>query len=578
MTDLGRQLAAIPGPRFALGLSQVSPSEQRALLRARFRYDELGMVRFLWGAHYSRPFAEPHTRMLTREKVPWSKRMETGQRHLRAIAAPRGISKTGTTIADLCHDVLYGIERVVPILSAELGLSRQSLASIRELLSADSVTELYGPCTFKGGTDRYTVTTADGHACTFIAKSFGTSVRGLKEGMVRPTRLVVDDGEDKHRVNNPDQRRRWRDFLAADILKLGDLSGGLIVDWLGTVLHADSVLAGLLKDPGWHSVKYAAMVQAPTRSDLWDACAAVWADLGRRSPWVAVAEAGYAERWRPGMKTWGALEDAEQRREIARAFYEGHRDDMDVGAVMLAPAWISVFDYHIALWAEGRASVRKELDNDPINPDDCLFDVPRIRRCRFDGTYIHTSRGTRVAIDTCKVGIWLDHSKGKKTSDYPAICTVARDREGWRYWIGCDLTRRQPTARHEALWAAWERFARLRPKVGMDATGTQGLLGEAMQRIQRDRRNAQKAWDMDLREYEYTSSEGSAVSLIHEWEPAVANGWIELDEGLPSAAWDQIRDFPSADHDDALAAAERADWLLNPVSMPTVTRSAGLGG
>lgn len=536
------------------------------------------MLRYLWPEHYGRSFAAPHRQILGREKTPWQERMDTGQRHLRAIAAPRGISKTGTTIADLCHDVLYGIERVVPVLSAELGLSRQSLGTIRELLSAERVTSLYGRVQFAGGSDRYTATTADGHACTFIAKSFGTSVRGLKEGMVRPTRLAVDDGEDKHLVNNPEQRRKWRAFLAEDILKLGELSGGLIVDWLGTVLHADSVLAGLLKDPGWSATCYRAMIARPDRGDLWEACRAVWADLGCTGPWWALAESAYTRDWRPGRYTWEGLPEPDRRRCAARAFYGAHREDMDVGAQMLAPAWISVFDYHVALWAEGVASVRKELDNDPVNPDDCLFDLTRLRRCSFDGACVRTSRGAAVPIDTCKVALWLDHSKGAETSDYPAICTVARDPEGWRYWIGCDLTRRQPTLRHEALWSAWDRFAKLRPKVGMDATGTQGLLSEAMQRIQRDRRNAGKPWDMDLREYTYSSKTGSAVDLIEEWEPALTNGWVEVATEIPAAAIDQIRDFPGADHDDALAAAERADWLLMGEGVGTVKFVRGLGG
>ena len=329
MTALGRHLATIPGPQFTAGLAHLSPTEQREALGERFRYDRQHFIKWLWPEAYARPFARYHVDILSRDKVGWKDRVNSGSKTLRALAAPRSTSKTGITCADLAHDVLYGLERVVPVLSAELTLSRTSLATIRELLSAQTVTDLYGPVTFKGGVDRYTATTANGYACTFIAKSFGTSVRGLKEGMIRPTRLIVDDGEDKLRVNNPDIRRDWWDFLQADILKLGDLAGGLIVDWLGTVLHRDSVLAKLIKPDGdgagWESEVYRACEQRPTNPALWDACGRVWGNLGLDGEWFDRAETwheGPGRETRPGRRhiPFRLLRPLDQRRRAAFQF------------------------------------------------------------------------------------------------------------------------------------------------------------------------------------------------------------------------------------------------------------------
>ena len=52
----------------------------------------------------------------------------------------------------------------------------------------------------------------------------------------------------------------------------------------------------------------------------------------------------------------------------------------------------------------------------------------------------------------------------------------------------------------------------------------------------------------------------------------LSGGFLEVAEDLPDQVLSQIRDFPGAAHDDALAAAERADWLLMgaPEVAPTV--------
>lgn len=534
MTALGRHLASIPAAEFGAGLRRLSVPAQNEALRERFRYDRIGMVRWLWPDSYGRPFADVHTEVLTRPKTPWRERIGTQTKTLRALAAPRGFSKTGTIVADLAHDALYGLERVVAILSAELSLSRNSLRTVRDLLTSERVTDLYGIVKITGGSDRFTATTAQGHVCTFIAKSFGTTVRGLKDGTIRPTRVVIDDGEDKLKVNNPDQRRKWHAFLSEDVLKVGDLTGGLVVDWLGTVLHPDAVLARLLKAPGWSTRCYAACVKRPEREDLWAACGRIWADL--------------------------TIGDVDARRAAAMAFYRDHRTEMDHGAEMLSSDWLSLFAWYEAVWSEGMSSVLKELQNDPRNSEDALIDMDRICACRFDGKTIHTSRGTDVLLADCKVGIWLDPSSGGDGSDLPAICVVARDRYGYRYWLEANGTRRRPSEQHAALWATWEAWlARgAKPLVGVDVTGTQGNIDESFDRMRDERRKAGKTWQMPLARHTFSEDKVMRLSTL---EPAIHNGWIEVDERIPQDARDQLRDFPTGTHDDYLDALERADWL-----------------
>lgn len=537
------------------------------------------MLKYLWPEYYAyRPYAPYHLDILTREKTAWIDRRGCGYRTLRALAAPRSTSKTGILRGDLCHDILFGLEALIAIFSVSLANSIQTLARVRKMLLSKRVAAVFGAITITGGALRYTVTTADGHKCTMVAKSFGTDVRGLDDD-TRPTRIAIDDGESKLKVAKAENREKQWLFLVEDILKLGDIGGGLIVDFVGTVLHADSILARLLqssgKGAGWSAWRYQACISPPVNKRLWEECRLVWSDLSLSTPWVEVAR---QEHVMIDGVPFDDIPKIDRRRAAAQAFYRAHKEAMDEGAVMLAEPWINLFQYQETIWAEGITSVLKELQNDPRNAETALFNLDDesapglIRRCRFDGRYIHTSRGTVVPIAACKVAIWLDHSGGKAKSDYPAIAVVAKDPDGWRYWIRCDLTRRQPSAQHAALWTVWEHFAALNPSVGVDATGTQGLLGEAMDRQTKDRRAAGKPWNMDLREYTYSKRGGSAATLIEEWESVLSGGFLEVAEDLPDQVLSQIRDFPGAAHDDALAAAERADWLLMgaPEVAPTV--------
>ena len=554
MTALGRHLAALPPADFIRGLRPLSPDRKRGAMRARWRYDVGGMLKYCFPTLYSRRWNRFHRDVLGREKVPYSERKGSHFNLLRADAAPRGNAKTTLLKGDLLHDVVYDLEEFIVVVSAETRLARSITRDLFRKFSARSgrFVELYGPFKVEGGVDSFSVTMPNGHRTAFLARSFGTQIRGANDDGPRPTKIVVDDGERPDRVRNPKTRNEWMEFLEDDIINAGPADGGLVLEWRGTVLHPDAILARLFKREGWQTSKYRAMEGTPKRADLWEECRRIFIDLERG--------------------------DLRARYDAARAFHELHKAEMCEGVTMLDEEAYPLFALYLEVWTKGWRSVNRDRQNEPRDSESSLFNLDRpeepgcIRRCRFDGRYIHTSRGTVVPIAACKVAIWLDHSGGKAKSDYPAIAVVAKDPDGWRYWIRCDLTRRQPSAQHAALWTVWEHFAALNPSVGVDATGTQGLLGEAMDRQTKDRRAAGKPWNMDLREYTYSKRGGSAATLIEEWESVLSGGFLEVAEDLPDQVLSQIRDFPGAAHDDALAAAERADWLLMgaPEVAPTV--------
>ncbi|MEG0755469.1 MAG: hypothetical protein RR450_03655 [Oscillospiraceae bacterium] len=92
---------------------------------------------------------------------------------------------------------------------------------------------------------------------TFILpRGAGQQVRGLNYRGNRPDLIIVDDLEDSEGVRSDDQRLKLKEWFFADVENSVDRGRN---DWkivvIGTLLHEDSLLMNLAKDPAWHVVK-----------------------------------------------------------------------------------------------------------------------------------------------------------------------------------------------------------------------------------------------------------------------------------------------------------------------------------
>lgn len=571
-----RHLASLAPEVFRAGLRRLDPEEQRRALVLRFRYDRESFARFLWPDVYRRPFAAPHHHILGAEKVSWRDRRDSGTKLLRAVAAPRGFAKTQTTIADLCHDAIYGLEGFVPVISAKLRLARESVRTVRSRVGRDRVRDLYGPIEVVGGKEAFSIRSPlTENWCGFRPYSFGTEVRGESYDDVRPTRVAVDDGEERLRVNKPEYRQECRDFLDADIIKLSDSGGGIIVDWLGTVLHEDAVLAHLIGDPGWDAVKYKALIEEPRREDLWTACGVVWGDLSLASPWFGVAAERVDTEWTPGRKRWAQLKDVEKRREAAYSFYLAHQAEMDDGAEMLASTWISVFDFHVALWAEGRASVLKDYQNTPRDPKTRIYTHKLFPKCRvitlpngelgIQRLDAHGNpEGRTIPRSDGRVTLRLDPIPGEDMgglgggpggSDYAAIAVLFTDRDGVVYVVDGWMDRVTDSRQMAMFWGLAEKWRAERAKI--ESNGFQRWMLGGFRRIQEERKAKGQWWQTALADAEDSRSTTNKIEDITALEPVIATRRILFAEGLPKLGMDQFDEFPTGTHDDFPDAVAR---------------------
>jgi hypothetical protein len=198
--------------------------------------------------------------------------------HMRAsnrmlFIMPRGISKTTLVNAANIRDIVQHTIDFLVYLSETATHSEEQLNNIkRELESNELLKLVYG---VKQPTrsdpeswSQKLIETTDG--IVVAAKGRGGQVRGMNHRGQRPNRIVFDDVEDKESVRTDEQRDKARSWLKGDVEpalpQIGTERGDLI--GIGTIIHHDSLIVNLSKDPEWVVVKFGAI--DPDGDMLWE--------------------------------------------------------------------------------------------------------------------------------------------------------------------------------------------------------------------------------------------------------------------------------------------------------------------
>lgn len=325
----------------------------------------------------------------------------------RATAAPRGHAKsTNLTFKGSLHAALYRYKRYIIILSDTSDQANGFLSAIKdELEDNGAIREDFGNPT--GGVWRENVIiTSQGVRIDAIGA--GQKIRGRKHKNWRPDLMVLDDIENDENVRTVEQRKKLENWFYKAVSKAGDTYTDIV--YIGTLLHYDSLLAKVLKNPAYRSVKYKA-VQSFSTSPLWETWESIYTDLGN-----------------------------EGRELEAKKFFEKNREEMLAGTKVLWEEKLSYYDLMVTRVSEGEASFNSELQNEPVNPDDCLFNEEW-----FD--YYNPEDMDFSSADFRFYG-FVDPSLGKnRRADYSAILTGALEvPTGYLYILDADIVRRHPDA------------------------------------------------------------------------------------------------------------------------------------
>lgn len=544
--DAAAQVAALTDQEFVDRVTPLLPADRDEALRLRFRHDRMGFARYLWPDRFTLPFNACHEALFGASPHPYQTRPKTHD----AIAAPRGIGKSSvSSFVDVVHRVVYDTEAFVVIMAAVQDLAVELVTDIMETLqeTESPLRDLYGRAVVLGGKSDFTVSIAGRPSIRILARSFGQTIRGVKHRGIRPTLIIVDDGERSDRVRSAIQRGQSWKFLNDDVLKAGlkPGTGGTETKIRGTVLHVDSMLATALTHPGWDGQRFASLISWPDRQDLWAQCGRYWCDLTL----------------------------CEYRRAAARAFYEANREEMDRGARVLDPVAEPLFDLYELIWAEGLASFLREKQNQPRDPASQFFDSARFARFRVQQGTVQVldtdGKITRAtALSALKVNLRLDPIPGKELGtlgdetgsgqgDFAAIAAIGRDQYGYGYLLQVWLARCRDTDQLAAMFEIGEQWGATRASI--ESNGFQRLFGRDYRRMVTERRAAGRFWQMALDEDVASTSKEDRIASL---EPSLTNGWLLVNEALDRRAFEQFDEFPCGSHDDAPDAVEGA-WRLS---------------
>ena len=430
----------------------------------------------------------------------------------RATAAPRGHAKsTNLTFKGSLHAALYRYKRYIIILSDTSDQANGFLSAIKdELEDNGAIREDFGDLT--GGVWRENVIiTSQGVRIDAIGA--GQKIRGRKHKNWRPDLMVLDDIENDENVRTVEQRKKLENWFYKAVSKAGDTYTDIV--YIGTLLHYDSLLAKVLKNPAYRSVKYKA-VQSFSTSPLWETWESIYTDLGN-----------------------------EGRELEAKKFFEKNREEMLAGTKVLWEEKLSYYDLMVTRVSEGEASFNSELQNEPVNPDDCLFNEEW-----FD--YYNPEDMDFSSADFRFYG-FVDPSLGKnRRADYSAILTGALEvPTGYLYILDADIVRRHPDAiiSDVLLKADWiqRTYGKRYVKFGVETVQFQWFLKEQLAKS-----SARARIYLPIEEVPQSSDK---VLRIQTLQPDIKNKYIKFSR-RHKLLLEQLQYFPMADHDDGPDALE----------------------
>lgn len=452
----------------------------------------------------------------------------------RAVAAPRGHAKsTNLTFKGTMHSTLYGYKHYPIIISDSSEQAEGFLDNIRvEFEENTAILEDFGSLAGSVWRSNVLVTKTN---IKIEAIGSGKKIRGRKHRNWRPDLIILDDVENDENVRTPEQRKKLKDWFDKAVSKSGDDYTDIV--YIGTLLHYDSLLAKTLTNPAYRSIKYKAVIQFSQADDLWQQWESIFTDLSN-----------------------------DDRESEALAFFQAHKEAMLEGTQVLWEEKLSYYDLMVMRVSEGEASFNSEEQNEPINPDDCLF-----MEEWFD---YYNEAEVNFGDPAFDFFGFIDPSLGKtKRSDFSAIVTLAKHKgSGYMYVVDADIERRHPD-RIIADVLAKERWLRASfghgyRKLGAETNQFQWFLKEELAKA-----SAKAGLYLPIEEVQQTSDK---VMCIQTLQPDVKNKYIKFNR-RHKRLLEQLTQFPMGAHDDGPDALEGARSIAKRVKRFRIVNRAEFG-
>lgn len=337
----------------------------------------------------------------------------------------------------------------------------------------------------------------------------GKKIRGRRFRQWRPDLIICDDLENDESVQSPDQRKKMTTWHGRALSKAGDERTDKVV--IGTILHYDSLLANLLKNPIYKTKKYQSVIEWST-SSLWLEWEKIITNI-----------------------------DNNNRVKEAEAFFKEHEEEMLIGTKVLWPEKESYYLLMLQRIADGPAAFSSEKQNEPISDEDRLFSPEWIQY--YEDEEI-------LGKNLIAVG-FVDPSLGKQGGDYSAIITLGADTNGQVYCLDADIARRHPDVIALDVIDKHKKFHY--DKFGVEEVQFQEYFKDVL---------IQKANELGLSiPIKGIKVHKDKILRIQSLQPEIKNGTVKF-KREQKLLIEQLINFPSADHDDGPDALDGALTLL----------------
>lgn len=466
--------------------------------------------------------------MKSKNPITESKVISRAKGCRRGIAAPRGHAKsTNFTFKDTLHAIVYEYKHYPIILSDSSEQAEGFLTDIKtELEENRNIIEDFGNLKGKVWKSSVILTSTD---IKVEAIGSGKKIRGRRHRNWRPDLIVMDDIENDENVNTLDQRKKLESWFYKAVSKAGDTYTDIV--YIGTILHYDSLLSKVLKNPEYHCVKYRGVISFAENEQLWAAWEAIYTDL-----------------------------ENERRQEDAREFFAANKEEMLKGTQVLWEAKLSYYDLMIIKVSEGDASFNSEIQNDPIDPDSCTFNEEWFDF--YDENTINFADPDFIIIGA------NDPSLGKnKKSDTSSIIALAKNlRTGYMYIVEASIEKRKPDVIIDDAIEMSKRMKRdlKKPfyKFGVETVQFQYYFKDVM---------AKKS--LEVGEYlpiEEISSTQSKNVRIESLQPFIKNKYLKFNPKHKTLL-QQFKEYPMGKNDDGPDGVEMAVRLALSIKGSTKT-------
>lgn len=481
--------------------------------------------------HYIQaPSSEFHKYLCARYPTMIMRSIETGDGDKQVDAAPRGNAKS--TWADLVlvlwcaafryrsfalivSDTASQAEDFIQFIKAELEVNERLAQDFPKLVGQGPIWRADVIITKNGIKIR--------------GAGAGQKLRGMRHGSKRPDLVICDDLENDEAVESQDQRKKTEKWFFKALMKIGQKNTVYII--VGTILHYDSLLSNLLKKPGWKGRKFKAVIRF-SKSKLWEQWENIFVDI-----------------------TVGK----EEAEAAADQLFAAHSEAMLAGTEVL---WPEVEDYYYLMKmriSDGPAYFDSEKQNEPINPEDCLF---------REEEFVFWDEADVDLVGVPHYGV-VDPSMGKRSKKAdPSAIIGGRSKnygEGIILYIDiADIDKRVPDRIINDILTYHEkdRFAAF----GVESIQFQEFFANSVEK-EAHKRNL----TLSVVELNPHTDKTLRIQTLQPW---IKNGWIRFKRNQRILI-DQLKYYPMADHDDGPDALEQLKTMIESRVGPIEYKSFG---